>query len=104
MTFAKQVQQAVEQTVISQLRDGKGVSIPYDAVKISPEFIRECWALVDQNKIKQEIASILEKEFARRVVNKFETEVANDIKQVLNDKESRERVRAYIRENINSLV
>lgn len=104
MTFAKQVQQAVEQTVIGQLRDGKGVHLPYDAVKISPEFIRECWALVDQNKIKQEIAALLEQEFARRVVNKLETEVANDIKQVLSCKESRERVRAYIRENINSLV
>lgn len=104
MTFAKQVQQAVEKTVLDKLRKGEGVSIPYDAVKISPEFIRECWALVSQDNIKKEIAAILEKEFAQRVVNKFETEVANDIKQVLNDKESRERVRAYIRENINSLI
>lgn len=104
MTFAEKVQQAVEQTVINQLRDGKGISIPYNAVKIPPDFISECWALVDKEKIKQEVASILEKEFARRVVNKFEGEVANDIKLALNDKESREKVRAYIRENINSLV
>lgn len=104
MTFAEQIQQAIEKTVVEQIAKGGAIQLPYGAVKVSESFVRDCWALVDQNKIKQEIAAILEKEFARRVVNKFETEVANDIKQVLNDKESRERVRAYIRANINSLV
>lgn len=104
MTFAEQIQQAVEKTVLDKIRKGDGVSIPYNAVKISPEFIQECWALVNQDNIKKEIVAILEKEFAKRVANKFEAEVANDIKKVLNDKESRERVRAYIRENINSLI
>jgi len=96
MTFAKQMQQAIEQTVLKQIRDGKGVSIPYNAAEVPASFIRECWGLVDQENLKKEIA--------QRIVNKFETEVANDIKQVLSDKEQRENVRAYIRKNISTLI
>jgi hypothetical protein len=104
MTFAEQMQQAIEQTVVKQIRDGKGVGIPYGAVEVPPSFIRECWELVDQENLKKEIAKILEKELAQRIVNKFESEVANDIKQVLSDKEQRENVRAYIRKNISTLI
>ena len=82
--------------IIKSLNDG--ISIPYESkFKIPNSFFSDVWDRVDKEKVKDIMAENLERDIADKVTNKIATELSNDIKQVLSDKEKREEIRGHAR-------
>ena len=63
-----------------------------------------CWKLVDSDKVKQQVAALLEAELAERMVNSIAAELATDIKQILSVKERREMLRGIAREHMDAVM
>ena len=83
-------------TLINSLKDG--ITIPYESkFKIPKDFFESVWDKVDKEKVKIIMAENIEKQIADKVTNKLATEISNDIKQLLSDKEKREEIRSYAR-------
>jgi hypothetical protein len=103
--FGQTVRGLAEAAIIKIIREGTWVQPSYqNRVQLPAQFMEEVWALVDTDKVKQELAHNIEKELANRLVNFIATELATDIKSVLSVKERREAIRAYVRKNLNQIV
>ena len=82
--------------IIKSLNDG--ISMPYESkFKIPNGFFSDVWDRVDKEKVKDIMAENLEREIADKVTNRLATELSNDIKQLLSDKERREEIRSHAR-------
>lgn len=103
--FSQTVRGLAEAAIIKIIREGAWVQPSYqNRVQLPAQFMEEVWALVDTDKVKQELAHNIEKELASRLVNFIATELATDIKSVLSVKERREAIRAYVRKNLDQIV
>lgn len=103
--FSKAVQDVAQKAVVKIITGGHWIEIPYDQrVKVPPSFIQQVWALVDLEKIKQQLATRIEKELADRVVNHMAAELSTDIKQILGNPERREEIRAVARKHLSHLM
>lgn len=72
--------------------------------KVPAEWVSACWKLVDADKVKQQVASLLEEELAERMVNSIAAELATDIKQILSVKERREMLRSLARDHMEAVM
>lgn len=103
--FEEKIKNLAEQSVLKIVSEGSWIMPDYNnRIKIPTEFTKRAWELVDQEKVLKQLAELLEKELAERLVNALAAEIATDIKQVLSVKERREEVRAVVRENIARLT
>ena len=103
--FETQVKAAAEKAVLKFLGDGGWLLPNYEGrLKVPPEWIAECWRLVDADKVRAQLAARLEAELADRMVNHMAAELATDIKQILSVKERREALRALAREHMEAAM
>lgn len=104
-TFDEQVKAAAEKAVLQFVGSGGWLLPNYEArLKIPPEWIADCWRLVDAEKLKAQIAARLESELADRMVNHMAAELATDIKQILSVQERREMLRSLAREHMDAVM
>lgn len=100
-SFEQQMMSAVQKAVLGRLENGDWLMPSYESrVKIPAKLIQEAWEMVDVEGIKKSLAARLQNELADRLVNHMAAEIATDIKQLLGDKETRERIRAVCREHL----
>lgn len=103
--FELAVKTAAEKAVLQFVQSGGWLMPNYESrLKIPPDWIAECWGLVDRDKLKKELAAKLESELAERMVNLMAAEIATDIKQILSVKERREALRSIARAHMDSVL
>lgn len=103
--FDKAVKEAAEKAVLHFISSGGWLLPNYESrLKIPPEWIADCWRLVDSEALKAKIAMRLESELVDRMVNHMAAELATDIKQILSVPERREALRALAREHMDEVM
>lgn len=103
--FELEIKNAAEKAVLKIVSDGGWVAPDYaNRFKIPADFMADIWKLVDVEKIKTNMAKILEQELAERVINSMAAEIATDVKSILSVKERREALRHYARQNMDNIV
>ena len=101
--FGNNLTKAAMNALMKTITDG--VVVPYEnKYKVPNGFFEQVWKTVDMEKVKKEMANILEKELAEKVMNKMAQEMATDIKQLLSDKERREKIRSYARMCLDDII
>ena len=104
-TFESAVKHAAEKAVLKIISEGAWVQPDYaNRFKLPADFMASVWKLVDQDKIRSEMARRLEAELADRMVNHMATELATDIKQILSVTERREALRSLAREHMERIM
>ena len=102
--FETKLKGLMEKSVLKLVSDGHFLKPDYaNRVKLPAEFMSNVWALVDVEKVKQQMAKRLEEELANRVVNQMAAELSTDVKQILSVRERREALRAVARENLDRI-
>jgi DNA-binding transcriptional regulator/RsmH inhibitor MraZ len=80
------------------------ISIDYaNRINLPKDLINEVYKKIDIEKIKAKLVERLEDEMAEKIVNKMITEFANDVKQIMCNKELREDLRFYMRDKIKQI-
>ena len=103
--FEQAVKTAAEQAVLHFVKSGGWLLPNYESrFKIPAAWIQSCWELVDQNELRRKIAANLESELADRMINLMAAELATDVKQILSDKERRERLRGLARDHMDAIM
>lgn len=99
------IKASAEKAVLKYVTDGGWLLPNYESrFKVPPEWVAACWKLVDADKVKQQVATLLEGELAERMVNSIASELATDIKQILSVKERREMLRGIAREHMDAVM
>ena len=103
--FDKQLQEAVQQSVLKMVRNGDLVLPEYAArAKIPPAKVQELYDAVDWGRVRALVLAEIESAVADKILNAMAAEMATDIKQVLSNKELREEVRGFIRAGVRRVV
>lgn len=104
-TLETRIQTAAESAILKIIMDGSWIAPDYsNRFKLPAEFIKEVWALVDAESLKRQMASIIERELAEKLIGLMASELSSDIKKVLSDTERREAIRAVVRDNLDKIV
>lgn len=101
MTFDEMLQQAVQHTVIDFIRKGDWMKMDYNArINVDSAWLREMHSRVNMDNVMQLVSAQVEQRIADGIMNSMATEVANDVKSIMCNKELREDIRALIRAKI----
>ena len=103
MTFDEMVQQAVQHTVIDFIRKGDWMKIDYNAkVNIDSTWLRQMHSRIDMDAVMKLVSSQVEQRIADGIINSMTTEIANDVKSIMCNRELREDLRAVLRAKIRA--
>lgn len=104
-TFAKQVQQSVEHSIVSLLAKGDWLNIDYtNRVRVSPDLLQECYQEIDLQRVKAALIQRLEDKLADKIFNNLATEIATDVKSIMSSQELREQCRGILRNHIKQFA
>lgn len=100
--FEKDLMQSIQTTILNQIRKAEFVQTGYSApkVQIPQSVLMDCYNAIDIVKVKQIITERIEEEVAGKIVNSLLTECANDVKQIMSNRELREDLRGILRSKI----
>jgi hypothetical protein len=101
MSFAEQVQQAAEESIVKMLKSGEWLRVGYgDRMTVTPGQLREVYQAVDMSRVGEILKVKIEQKVADAIFNNLATEVATDVKKIMSNSELREDCRAVIRDKI----
>ena len=104
-SFEETIHLAAEKAVVKIITEGSWIAPDYATrFKLPADFMAQVWGLVDQDKVKQQLATRLEAELADRMVNHMAAELATDIKQILSVTERREALRSLARGHMDAIM
>jgi len=104
-SISEQIQIQAEKSILTLISSGNWLQANcQDRVKLPSDFMEQVWRIVDQEKVKQQLANRLEEELANRIVNHMAAELATDIKQILSVSERREACRALARNHMAEIM
>lgn len=105
MDFESKLKSAAEASVLRIISEGGWVQPDYaNRFKLPADFMAGVWELVDQQKLREQLARRLEAELADRMINHMAAELATDIKQILSVQERREALRSLARAHMDSIM
>lgn len=100
-TFEQRMTEAVQDALVKLVRDGSFIQPQYqNRITIDPQILREIHNSVSLERVKARVQEGVETRMADAILNAMATEFANDVKQILSQRELREDVRAVIRDRI----
>lgn len=101
MTFDETLTQAIQHTVIDFIRKGEWMKLDYNArVNVDSAWLRDMHSRIDMSNVMKLVADQVEQRIADGIMNSMATEVANDVKSIMCNKELREDIRATIRAKV----
>lgn len=101
MTFDETLTQAMQNTVIDFIRKGEWMKLDYNArVNIDSTWLCDMHSRIDMGNVMTLVAGHVEQRIADGIMNSMATEVANDVKSIMRNKELREDIRAIIRAKV----
>ena len=94
----------LQEKMIRDLSKQEIITVTYgDRMPLPKSFIQDVYNSLNLEKVKANLVSRLENEMADRIANNLMTEYANDIKQIMSNKEVREDLRSYARNIIKGI-
>lgn len=103
--FSKAIHDAAEAAALKLIREGGWIQPDYHNRFVLPkDFMADIWKLVDQDKVRAQMAKILEKELAERIMASIATEMTNDIKVILSNNGCRAAIREVANDNIKKIL
>lgn len=105
-TFANDILVAAHHALIAKIRSGDWLTLPswQERVNVDGRFLRGIYDSLDRERIKALVKDKVEERIADAIYNAMATEVANDTKQILCNKELREEMRGYIRDHMRGVA
>lgn len=104
-TFEQDLVKAVQDAILKQVRDNGFVSLPYEQrIKVDGALLREAYANINREMVSAQITAIIEERLSDLIWNALATELSNDVKQILSNRELREEVRAVLRDQIRKVA
>lgn len=101
MSFDELLTEAVKHTVIDFIRKGEWMRMDYNAkLQLDAKWLRDMHSRVDMDAVMRIVADSVEQRIADGIMNAMATEVANDVKSIMCNKELREDIRNVIRSKI----
>lgn len=101
MTLEKKLAETMERTLVDFIAKGEWLKMDYNArINIDAELLRRAHAAVDFSRVLGLVGAAIEQRMADTIMNSMATEVANDVKSIMGNKELREDIRAIIRAKI----
>ncbi len=105
LSFEQKMIETIKQNMMNSIAKTDFIMPDYNnRIKIPATFYQKAWELVDQDAVLQILTKNIESEIADRIMNSIASEMANDIKQVLSNKERREEIRAVARNLIDNIA
>ena len=104
--FASELIKRVQASILDQVSSkSEFMNFSHRGPKITipEEFLKDCYAAIDKDKLKNRIIERLEDEVASKLVNKLMTECAADIKQIMWDANLREDLRVTLKSKIKAV-
>lgn len=100
-TFAKQVQQAVENTIVKTITEANWLQVDYaQRLRVPMAMLEECYEAIDMARVKARLVDRLEDKLADKIFNALATEIATDVKSIMSNSELRESCRAILRQHM----
>lgn len=101
MTFDETLTQAVQHTIVDFIRKGEWMKLDYNArINVDSAWLRDMHSRVDMGNVMALVAGQVEQRIADGIMNSMATEIANDVKSIMCNKELREDIRATIRAKV----
>lgn len=99
--FFDVMQKAMQDSLIASIKKGDWLRVEYsDRMKLDPAFLRRMHEQIDMDRVLQIVKENVEQKIADNILNAMATEVANDVKSIMSNRELREDIRAVIRSKI----
>ncbi len=103
--FEMDVMHAIRQSLIKAITGGNWVQIPYEGRPTIPvSRLRSIFEQIDWVRVQAMCVERVEEMVAEKIMLSMATEVANDVKQIMCNKELREDLRATLRDKIRKGV
>jgi hypothetical protein len=105
--FEAQVKAAAEKAVLHFIESGGWLLPNYQGrLKVPEEWMAECWKLVDADKVRTQIAPLVERLSAAHGVAGGETQLAVGLllQGAGGERRHRERLRALVRDHMDSIM
>ena len=100
-SFAENMQQAIENSLLAFIKKGEWIRLDYsNKVNLSVAELREMYKQIDKIRLMRLVAAKIEERMADAIYNAMATEIANDVKSIMCNKELRQDIRDIVRDKI----
>lgn len=100
-SFAENMQQAIENSLLAFIKKGEWIRLDYsNKVNLSVDELREMYKQIDKIRLMRLVAAKIEERMADAIYNAMATEIANDVKSIMCNKELRQDIRDIVRDKI----
>jgi len=97
-TFAENIQESFEHSVIAAVRKGDWFTCNYKSrMELTSEHVKHLYDNVDMDRVYAIVSDKIEQKIADSMMNSMASEIATDIKQIMCNNELREDCRASLR-------
>ncbi len=104
MGFEEEINEAVRRAVLKELSGGSWLRVEYGKCPtISGATLRKAYERIDMDNVIALVAEGLERKVADKILASLATELGNDVKSIMSNRELREDCRAVIRSKIRGL-
>ena len=91
--------------LVAIIKKGEWLTISYqERVPVDMSLLRRCYAAVDMNRVRDLVTADLERRIADHILNALATEIGNDVKTILSNRELREDIRGVVRQKIRESI
>jgi hypothetical protein len=99
------MREAIEDSLVTMVRKGDWIQPGYETrVRVDFRMLQEVFDSLDMDRVKARVTDRVEGLVADKIMNSMAAGVANDVKQIMSDKELRADIRATVREKIAAAV
>jgi hypothetical protein len=82
-----------------------GDSSIYDRLSFDvKDIVKQAYAAVDMNKVKEEVTVRLQTEIATRIINNLQTELGHDVKAIMSNSQIRDDFKYMLRKQADDLL
>ena len=97
--FNTSFNKAVQDAVVAFIKKGDWLATNYsNRIVVDTPLLRQAMSNIDMAKVSARVTEHIEQRIADNITNAMATEIANDVKSIMSNRELREDIRAVIRE------
>ena len=99
--FVENMRRAIENSLLAFIKKGEWIRLDYsNKVNLSVDELREMYKQIDKIRLMRLVAAKIEERMADAIYNAMATEIANDVKSIMCNKELRQDIRDIVRDKI----
>lgn len=103
ITLEDELLNVVTNSIKKQIARGSWLIVRGGSVEVDKNFLQDIYKSVDMEKVKQSLVPLIENKIAENIFNSMATEISNDVKKILSDRDLRDRFRFFLRSEIEKI-